>query len=95
MHIKVADLRQACGLLLDHLEQTGGPMLDVGVDYYWWITPEECYEVNSTPSRLVMGQLSDDWSELKLMLSSEREPVNAGLVWLSAILRRAGEQTLG
>jgi hypothetical protein len=42
-----------------------------------------------------LGQLSDDWGELKRITDGDAEPIGYALVWLAAIRRRVGEKAVG
>lgn len=86
MKISTEDLRRAAVLLLRHLD--GHREFEVSEDFYWEVPREQRYAPHAEPKELTLGQLTDDWSEISLMLSGEREPVAYGLVWLAAILRR-------
>lgn len=91
MEIQISDLRQVCTLLFLHLEQHGHRSVKIPYDYYWNIPNTVRYDVYTPPSNFTIGQLSDDWNELKNMLGSQHEPLFYGFVWLSAILRAIGE----
>jgi hypothetical protein len=94
MHIKLADLRSISEKLLAYLEEQGVESFDISVDYYWNIPKEQVYNPYQQPSELDLGQLTDDWYELKKMLDSESRPIAYYFVWLGAILRAIGEHTL-
>lgn len=91
MEIQISDLRQVCTLLFLHLEQQGHHSVEIPYDFYWNISSTERYDVYAPPSDFTIGQLTDDWNELKKMLDSQHEPLPYGFVWLSAILRAIGE----
>lgn len=95
MQVQVSELRSAANLLLDHLERTAGPMIDVEHDYYWFVEAADLYDPTRNPSELSMGQTSDDLTELRAIVSGARPPVNAGLVWLGGLLRVLGDTARG
>ena len=91
MRIRTSELRRAAETLLGHLEQTGHSDIDIREDFYWDVPQDQRYDSYEEPKELSVGQLSFDHEEIMKILSGESEPVNYGLVWLAAILRRAGE----
>jgi hypothetical protein len=92
MVIHLADLHAACAKLLMHLEAQGLAEVELDVDYYWSIVPEQRYDPSRQPTELVIGQLSDDWMEIQRIVKSERAPLGYALVWLGAVLRALGER---
>lgn len=92
MRVKTTDLRRACELLLCHLEATEQPEFEISDDYYWSIHQDEAYNPKISPSDMTLGQLSDDWGEIRALLDGQREPVGYALVWLASILKKIGEQ---
>lgn len=95
MKVNVAELRIVANKLLDHLEATGHAEVGVDVDFYWEISSKQRYEPYVEPGPLSMGQLSDDWTELKRIAEGQALPVSYALVWLASILRRIGETSAG
>jgi hypothetical protein len=95
MEISIADLRSACNLLLSHVEQNGCGTIRLINDFYWNVSQEQRYQPYVEPNALDLGQLSDDWAELKAILEGQKEPVGYALVWLSSVLRAIGEQSVG
>jgi hypothetical protein len=91
MRITTEELRQATLLLIAHLEDTGQEVFSIEEDFYWHIPKDKCYDPYKKPEDFTMGQLSDDWAEIKAILAGGRKPVGYSLVWLSAVLRRVGE----
>jgi hypothetical protein len=92
MRISCADLQRIATLLLEHLENMGNHELEVGKDFYWEVRQADRYDRYEMPSELSVGQLSEDWQLLQEILSGKSEPLGYGLVWLSSILRVAGEE---
>jgi hypothetical protein len=90
MKIKISELRTAANRLFDHLERSGHDELEVDRDFYWSIPDEKLYSVYEEPSGFTVGQLSDDWKELKQISSGQRQPIGYALVWLSSVLRFVG-----
>lgn len=95
MQIATSELRQAVTRLLDHLDCAGQAVLTLDKDYYWSVPPDQRYDPHKRPTELTLGQLSDDWSELKKIITGQSEPIGYALVWLSAILRAIGEENVG
>lgn len=93
MKLKVSELRAVAQRLFTYLEDTGRIEVEIREDYYWFISQEEVYDPSQEPKELTIGQLSDDWQELKHILSDKSPPIGYALVWFSAILRNVGEKS--
>jgi hypothetical protein len=91
VRIDVADLRSVCDRLLSHLEEQGIESVELPFDYYWDIPEEGRYKPYQKPSDHTLGQLTDDWSELRKVLDGRSEPISYHFVWLATILRAIGE----
>jgi hypothetical protein len=94
MRVSTEELRRAALLLLQHLDQNGQSEFEIAEDFYWDVPESARYAPYSEPNETTIGQLSDDWSEVKKILDGHREPLGYGLVWLSAVLRRIGETSI-
>jgi hypothetical protein len=94
MKINLGELREVNLKLLEHLAETIENDVEIDVDFYWDIPAKERYNPNVVPTNPELGQLSDDWFELKRMIDG-KPSLNYGLVWLSTILRRLGETSRG
>lgn len=95
MEIRLEELQSVCELVLADLRTQGIETVNVPVDYYWHVPKEEAYDPYKQPSNLDLGQLSDDWAELRRVLRQERPPLAYHLVWLAAVLRGVGESVPG
>ena len=91
MQVKVTDLRALCDSLLSRLAEQGIEQVEIKADYYWDIPEVERYDVYRAPVEHVVGQLTDDWAELRKVLDGTGEPISYKLVWLAAVLRAVGE----
>lgn len=94
MDISVKDLRAAANRLFDHLQESGRDVVNISSDYYWAIPAESLYNISIQPSDFTIGQLSDDFRELKQIVEGN-EPLSYALVWLAAVLRAVGEEIEG
>lgn len=92
MKISVHELLEVVQILRDHLQATKPPEIEVEEDYYWQVPESERYDPYKKPGELTLGQLSDDWSELRKLLDRDRVPAGLDLIWLANILRRLGER---
>ena len=93
LKISTRELRIIFSKLLDHLEKQGDEIA-LPHDFYWNIEEESLYEVSVEPKKFTIGQLTDDWKELKKLLDSDGEPIAFSFVWLAAILRALGEEVV-
>lgn len=60
-------------------------MLIDSEDYYWDIQSRQLYNPNEKPE-LMLGQLSDDWNDLRRLLDKENVSLSYDLKRLSSIL---------
>lgn len=78
--LRVADLRRACVLLLDEVEQRFGEQValaDVPVDYYWNLPLSAAFGMGRVPQEddLDCGTGSDDVAEIAGLVEGGREEV--------------------
>jgi len=92
MQITTRELRQAVTKVLDHLEDTARAVLTIDKDYYWSIPADQRYDPYQQPTDLTLGQLSDDWCEVKKIIEGQSAPIGYALVWLSSIILAIGEE---
>jgi hypothetical protein len=91
MEIILDDLQEIFILLVQNIKGKGIDTINLEVDYYWNIPQHQIYDPYQKPVELDLGQLSDDWNELRKILKTQKEPLGYHLVWLAAILRAVGE----
>ena len=91
VRLKVRTLREACMLLLDHLEELEGPEVRLDRDFFWSIPSPQLYNVYETPADPTVGQLSESLNNLQNMLTDPTRVTSYGLVWLADILGAAGD----
>lgn len=94
MDVHIKELRAVADKLFRHLLESGHETIDLPQDLYWSIPKEARYDPYSQPTELTLGQLSDDLAELKRIESGEVEPLSFALVWLAAVIRAVGEETV-
>lgn len=92
MNIQISDLREVCEQLFSHLETNGHTSIEITDDYYWHIIKEQKYDPYRQPNDLTLGQLTDDWIELKKITEGKSEPLGYAFVWVASILRAIGEK---
>lgn len=91
MTITVDELRTVARVLFERLEERGHSTVEIGKDYYWEVDRDQRYNVDAEPKKLAVGQLTEDWSNLKDIVSNPDERVVYGFTWLAPILREIGE----
>src|SRR5690606_3500334 len=91
--VSLQELDEIWTQLREHLRSTGVENLELPVDPYWEVQPDERYDVYQHPEQLTIGLLSDDLAELRKMLVRE-SPIGYGLVWFAALLRAIGEHRI-
>lgn len=92
MQITVDQLRAITAKLMLHLEASGHSSVEVHHDFYWHIPEDQVYDLSHPPTDHTVGQLFDDWNELKKLLETNRDPIAYDFVWLASLLRVIGEQ---
>jgi TorA maturation chaperone TorD len=93
MIVDIEELRAIIAKLLDAVETNGGKV-EIEADYYWDVPNDDRYDSYASPTQLTIGQLSDDWNELKRIGRGDAAALPYALVWASSVLRRIGEQAL-
>ena len=94
MRIQISELKKLSEKLLNYISDSGHEFVDISNDFYWHIDKTKIYDPYSEPnsSDCTLGQLSDDWDNLKNILNNENEPIGFALVWLASIMRSVGEE---
>jgi hypothetical protein len=77
--VRVSDLRAGLLAILEQVEQTHGPEIELDADHYWVLPPNVAFDMNSEPTTIDAGQLTDDIRSLRRLLSNgPDEPIE---VW--------------
>ena len=91
MEIEIRELQNISNQLFNYLIDLGIDTIEITEDFYWFIQKENLYNPYKKPLDLDLGQLSDDWDDLKKISDGKNEPISYDFVDLSAILRYIGE----
>lgn len=91
MQVELDEIRKSLSILIAHVELRTGPTLELDKDFYWHLPSPELYNTYEKPSDLTIGQISENITEIREIVSGERPPLSYGLVWLAAILRAIGD----
>ena len=91
MEVSVHQLRAISDALFAHLERNGIKSVTITDDFYWDVPEDIRYDHYQEPAKHMIGQLSDNISELNRMVDGTSPIVLYGFVWLAAVLRRLGE----
>jgi hypothetical protein len=92
--IDLQTLEAATGRLFSHLKETGHESIHLSSDYYWSIPAVALYNPYHQPTELTLGQLSSDMAEIKAIATGEKAPLGFACVWLAAVFRAVGENTV-
>lgn len=92
MKITTQEIKHALQLLLAEFESHGASEWEINEDFYWDVPPDARYDSYEKPAELTLGQLSEDVREVRSIAGGDKPSVPLGLVWLSTILRFAGEK---
>jgi hypothetical protein len=74
---QVQEIREALELVMDAIEREHGPVMDLDQDYYWALPIKAAFDMNDPSPQLTAGQLTDDLSEIRTLLSTNATKVNA------------------
>lgn len=91
LNVDIEELEKIFSKILHHYKEQQITILQVDKDYYWHIPKERKYAVYEKPDDLTIGQLSDDWKELRRLLNNDNSAISYNFVWLANILRVIGE----
>ncbi|GAB4582259.1 hypothetical protein Ntsu_00910 [Nocardia sp. IFM 10818] len=90
--VPLAELRRSFEVLLDHVEAVAGTgVVSLDKDYFWSVPAEQLYDINSEPSDLTIGQLSESWQHMRDLLTNQDRALSYHLVWLADVLRAIGQ----
>jgi len=87
MDIEKKDLIELIDLLKSEIDGWFHEGIDFEDDFYWDIDREELYQFSKEPNDLSLGQLTEDWSELKRLKDKDQIPIKYDLQRLGVILR--------
>lgn len=95
LQVQVSEIEKALARLLEALREQQGEVVELAeADYYWAVAPDQLYDPYQTPSRLTLGQLSDDLEEMGRIATQDTPPVSIDFVKLSAVLAAIGHKTV-
>jgi hypothetical protein len=95
MMVDMDKLEIATKIILEHIRTLNGQELEIDEDYYWWIPSELRYNFHAEPSEHAVGQLSDDWENIRRIAAGQDRPVSLALSWLGALFVAVGERSRG
>jgi hypothetical protein len=95
MEIDIKTLETATQYIFQHIKDKGIKSIEIEEDFYWNINSQEKYDSYNEPKDLDLGQLSDDWLEIKKIAFREKQPISYSLVWLAALYKILGEKIVG
>ncbi len=75
MTINIETLQQVISDLLSRIKETKGSEIELKNDFYWEISANELYDPYKEPTKFLLGQLTDDWQEIRRLLDSDNEVV--------------------
>ena len=75
IRLSLADLRAAVGRILDAVERERGPLVDVSVDCYRFLSTAAAFDLDEPRPALTVGQVSDDRDSLRDCLEGTDQDV--------------------
>lgn len=94
MKVTVAELRALAEKFFTFLEDFGHDPVDITHDYYWDIFAPDLYNPYEEPTDFGLGQLAEEWPELKAILEGKFEAELVSLGWYAALLRAISHELL-
>lgn len=91
LRIPVVELRRAAEVLLEHVRNVEGDVIELDKDMFWVVPAEALYDVYQQPATLDVGQLSESWQSVAEIARDEKPALGYALVWLSDVLRAVGQ----
>jgi hypothetical protein len=91
MQVEIKELQHICNILLSNVASKGVATIELDKDYYWDIPLTQRYNPYQEPTEHTLGQLADDWSEIRNLAANNDRIINYHLVWLSSVIRAIGE----
>jgi hypothetical protein len=87
--VSVAEIREATTRILDAVEVSLGPIVNLDADHYWLLETDDSFDLGADPE-VHAGQLSDDLESIRDMLGNADDDI---VVWhdldhLIGLLRR-------
>ncbi len=93
MVVDLKTLEIAFGVILKYMNERQIHEVEINDDFYWFIPEEERYDSYQRPTTMTIGQLTEDWENVRKIASGESRPVGLALRWLAAILIPVGERS--
>ncbi len=92
--ISFEDLERALHLALNAIREFngGGGRATFSHNYFWSVSGDELFEVESVPRELTIGQVSGSIRNLDGILSGEDIPIPHHLIWIAEILKAYGHE---
>ncbi len=92
MKVNILELHSFLSQILLLLEKNKGVDIELNNDFYWDIPSEYVYNPYIDPPNLTLGQLSDDWNEVKRLRDEKQNPIPYDLRRLSNILKAISDE---
>lgn len=87
MKINIDELQLILSQQLSRLKESKGADIELNNDFYWDIPSEDLYNPYQEPKELTLGQLSDDWQEIKRLTDNQLDAIPYDLKRISNILK--------
>ncbi len=88
--ISLRQLRLAADAIFDSLAEQGVDLVEVDIDYFWSIAPEQQFTMDAEPTEFTVGQVSESNQRMSNIVAKRDDPVTYSLVWLADTLRAVG-----
>ncbi|MFI6309890.1 hypothetical protein ACIBEK_07125 [Nocardia fusca] len=93
--VPFGQLIEAFNVLIPYVrDRSDSDSFSIDEDFFWSVPIAEMNDVYSDPPALTVGQISESWSNIEVMLA-DNGIVSYGLIWIADILRAIGNASVG
>ena len=93
--IDLRGLKESVNVLLDHIIDSGIESIPLEKQLYWQVDAKERFDLQKSPTELVVGDLFDDLDFVERVLLRKQDAVAYTLTELAPILEYIGEVASG
>jgi hypothetical protein len=88
MKIKIIELKEIIDNIIERLKDVFGDEIIIeNEDYYWVIPEDEIFNPYEKPKLDSLGQITDDWEDLRRLIDKKDIPLSNDLILLGSILQ--------
>jgi len=85
MKIDLKEMLEIIDVIKNEIVETMPNEIEIEDDYFWIINENDIFDYNTDPLVNEMGQISDEWMQLRRLLEPGSVPISNDLARLSSI----------